>query len=425
LTEKLPSALITSGTNAARADAPRLVTSVGAQERSRMIAARKIALMAVLVTALTVGFAACGGGSSSSTGTAAEETTATAAEETTATEAEEATSSLAPAPPEEPPASIPTLPPLPKAPPTGVKAVALQCDVAACVPLTKNFEEAATKIGWDLTNITYKTGQPSEAIANALNVANVKYIAVNGVTRSTFEPQLKAACEKEVQIVQSATQDAPDPSACLPAIIAGSHTNNEVPVEYATRWIINHSEGNADILLINVPEAPQIKVTYAAMVRNLERYCPECGHEEVGLTSEELVKGEGPAKVVAALQSHPDVNYILPAFNNLILGVPEAVKTAGLSDKVTIIGNGALEPAEAKYIKNGEIEAWAVHGEEQYGWYQADAMVRLAEGLPVPQKVYDTQPEDWVCVKDQLAECEGWGGPANFRDEFLELWKVK
>ena len=44
-----------------------------------------------------------------------------------------------------------------------------------------------------------------------------------------------------------------------------------------------------------------------------------------------------PAKVIAYLQAHPETDYVWGAFGNLTLGVPQAIKTAGLSEKVKVV----------------------------------------------------------------------------------------
>jgi hypothetical protein len=98
---------------------------------------------------------------------------------------------------------------------------------------------------------------------------------------------------------------------------------------------------------------------------------------------EELGAGTVPAKVVAHLQAHPETNYVWGAFGDLTLGVRQAIKTAGLAEKVKVITMNGIEPA--------------------------DAIIRNALGLPFPTKIYEEAPQSRLIAADLVDRRAGLG----------------
>jgi ribose transport system substrate-binding protein len=365
----------------------------------------------MLVLAAGAIFAGCGGGSSSSSA------------ETPTTASAGSGSELVTPPAESPPTAIPTLAPLPKLPPTGVKVANLQCDYPICKTYSETFQEAAKKLGWSVKTIVYKTGQPQSAMEQAVS-DGVDYITISGAPLEVMEPQVAKAHAAGIGIVSCCDPTEPDPSIGWLAEVSNQYGNSESGGEGLARWMINDSEGTANAVVIGLPEIPIVATTPKAVERVFEEECPECTATELGVTGEELASGTMPAKVVAYLQGHPEVNYVIGSFGELLTGVPQAIQQAGFSDKVKLAGMQVLLAPEAKELKAGEVDAWYTGGNASWGFFWADAIARTEEGMKLPQKIYGEQPQRWLCTTATADECTEWEGPAGYKQQFYKLWNV-
>jgi ABC-type sugar transport system substrate-binding protein len=133
--------------------------------------------------------------------------------------------------------------------------------------------------------------------------------------------------------------------------------------------------------------------------------------------------------VLAYLQSHPKVNYVMFTFADLAAGVPEALKAAGLDGKVTLVGNGGGE-AQFKAVAGGAHEAWVAYPAVLEGWQMTDAAIRLVDGGKLPEN-YQSQIDhlptyivDTPTTAKQLAPSYDWPGPAGYAEQFTKLCKV-
>jgi ribose transport system substrate-binding protein len=400
------------------------------------MALRRLLAVACLMLVAALALAACGGGGSSSSSESSSSESAESSEpaggesepadEEEGGEAEGGGKEIVEAPSEEAPTKIyPGLPKLKEKPPTGINVVNLQCDIPTCAGYSKVFQEAAKSLGWKVKTIVFKTGQPQDAMTQAINTPGVEYINMSGVTTDIIKPQLKQAEEKGIVVIKGQDPGPAEPPT-VPVAISNSLGNSEIAAENLMHWVINDSEGKAHIVIIGLPEIPTVATTPKKAEAVAKEECPECSVEELPLTGEELAAGSGPAKVVAYLQSHPETNYVWAAFGNLSLGVPQAIKTAGLSDKVKVVSMNGIEPAEAEALKNGEIQAYEVSAQGEFSTMAADAIIRTAEKMEYPTKIYEESPQHWLCTPETAEECKEFETfPDGFLQQYEEFWGIK
>ncbi len=390
---------------------------------------RRFLAVALVVLLTAVVLAACGGGSSSSSSSSSEPAPTESEESTEAEGAEEAEpeggngGELVEGPSETRPTTIPAgLEPLKKPPPSGLNIVSLQCDIPTCAGYSKTFQEIGKNLGWNVKTIVFHTGQPQDALTEAVNSPGVEYINISGIPTSIIKPQLKVAAEKGIKVIKGEDPGPAEPPT-VPVAISRAIGNDIHQAEGRMRWVINDSEGKANVVVIGLPEIPVVVPTPKTAEKVAEEECPECTVEELPVTGEELGAGTVPAKVVAYLQSHPDTDYVWGSFGNLTLGVPQAIKTAGLAEKVKVVSMNGIEPAEGEALKKGEIQAFNVSIQGEYSTMAADAIIRLAQGLPLPQKIYEETPQSWLCTPKTAEAClEGEPLPPGFLKQYEELW---
>jgi ribose transport system substrate-binding protein len=367
-----------------------------------------------LIAALGMLVSACGGGDSS-----------TSAEAGAGEEGKPA-KEVVPAPPTSPPTEIPPSDPIKQQPPAKQDVIWLACALPSCQGnLSKGYKNAAAALGFGFEEINYNTLKAAEGVQNALT-KNPDSIFITGIEPSYFEAQWDEAVSKEIPIFDGSVIEEPDPET------NGVYMNYPTPFGYGLQgkqiadWMINDSGGKANIAIVLIPEYPILKAEQEAIEGEFDK-CPECSVGEIPVGVEELEQGKIPAKVVAYLQQHPDVEYVEFTFSDLLTGVEAAISAAGI-DSVKFTGVQA-DPTIAKQIVDGSIAAWTAMPQEMRGWVSMDAAIRVAAGEPLteyekkgelPSWVIDSAPE----AEKVLDEGGEWRGPAGFEAAFKKLWGV-
>lgn len=363
--------------------------------------------------ALTVTLAACGdSGTTPSSDTAAQSSAANSA----------------PAPQTTPPDKITVTSPLAARPAaTGKTFFWLQCELPICGKITQGVKAATSAAGWKYQNLVFKASDPAGALESAIQ-RKPDAIGITGVPSAAVKSQLKAAADAGIPVVTCSPGPEQPSDETYRAIC--SRTTEPDGVNLAL-WAIKDSGGKADIVSVTVPSFPSLKTTTDGTAATVKKYCPGCSADVLDVTVEDLAGGQVASKLVAYLQSHPNVNYVSFTFADLETGVPEALKAAGLGDKVKLIGNGA-GPAQFKSIirGGGPDAAWVAYPAIYEGWLMVDSALRLADGgmLPVGyQKELDGLPTyivDTAASAKKLEPSLDYAGPANYEQQFKELWNL-
>jgi ABC-type sugar transport system substrate-binding protein len=377
-------------------------------------------LIAAAALVALIALAGCGSSDSSSSTSVADTGASTVAE------TDEGGGGSVPAPPEEPPKGIGVSTPLKKTPPAGKTIGALVCELPACQGYVKPYEEAAEKLGWKVETFVYKSGEPGPAMQEAIN-QKVDYIAITGQPPALFEQQLKEAKAANIPVISGDDVTPPDPSTGLYTQF-GDAQMFEGQSEKAGLWILNDAgDEGANVAYVTIESYPILEVGYPALETTLNKYCDSCSVVKLPLTVEDLGEGKGPAKVIAFLQSHPEVNYLDFSFVDLMTGVPEAMKAAGMND-ITITGQAMSESDYIiEEIEKGTIPAWIAQAIDYQSWLMVDAMARLAVGMPLSEERQAANMPTWVATKATLKYLQPhsrWSGPEGFEEEFEQLWGV-
>ena len=380
----------------------------------------------LLALAAFVGLIALAGCGSSGNDTTSSETSSSSKPAETTSEG--GGESSIPAPPEAPEPGIGVSTPLTKTPPPGKTIGALVCELPACEGYVKPYEEAAGKLGWNVETFVYKSGEPGPAMQEAIN-QKVDYIAITGQPPALFEDQLKAANAAGIPVISGDDVTPPDPSTGLHTQF-GDSSMFEAQSEQMGLWILGDAGSEpAHAAYVTIESYPILEVGFPALERTLKKYCSECTVEKLPLTVEDLGEGKGPAKVVAFLQSHPEINYLNFSFVDLMTGVPEAMKAAGMTN-VQIVGQ-ALSESEyvVEQIKNGAIPAWVAQAIDYQSWLMVDAMARISvDQFSLKEAEAAAKMPTWVisspATLKYLEPNNKWAGPPGFEEEFEQLWGV-
>jgi ribose transport system substrate-binding protein len=131
------------------------------------------------------------------------------------------------------------------------------------------------------------------------------------------------------------------------------------------------------------------------------------------------IQSKLPQQLQAALQSNPDINWIVGTPDAAALAAADAVRQAGKADSIKVGGFDADAPNVA-LIEKGDIVAADIRsGTDEPGWIAADAAARAINGDKLPAIL----PVSMLIVtKNNLADGKNYKGAAGYEDTFKQLW---
>jgi ribose transport system substrate-binding protein len=325
------------------------------------------------------------------------------------------------------PTSIVQSVPLTQAPPAK-KVGFVQCADPSCATLATYVKEATGALGWSLVTVNATATDPGAAIQQVID-AGVDYIATTGFPVALFKQQMAQAKAKGIGVFLCFSTDVP----------AGPENNlysdcydSTAATAYATAmadYLIVQSKGAVDALVVSIPTYPILTAQVDAMRAELDKNCPSCRTSTLEVTVNDLVGGAVPQNVSSYLQAHPDVNYVYFTYASLANGVAPALRAAGLSSKVKLVGTQGSQP-QLKEIADGTSAAWSALPQELSMWTMVDQMARLAAGQwSLPDERKAAVPPFYLVTTPEAANAlvnldDGWPGPTGFKDTFRKLWGV-
>ncbi|MFM7745526.1 MAG: sugar ABC transporter substrate-binding protein [Actinomycetota bacterium] len=400
--------------------------------------------VAAALFAFSLVAAACGddGGDDASTAdtTATAETTAPA--DTTAP-AEEATADTAAA--EDPVAAaqaivdelrqIPTEIPVTTGitEPAPKKKIAwLACELPSCAEVGEDAQAFADALGWELKTINIKSFEPAPGVQQAIDWG-ADYITITGSPLALFQEQFDAAVAKGIKFAFGYTTEDPQTvDGGIEGLLTtmGDDTSVFTNGGRMASWIIADSKAAANVVMVNIRDFQVLVAEEEGLKAGLAAGCPTCKFEGLPVTIDDLGAGKIPQLVVSYLQENPDTNYVHFAFGGLPTGVSEAIKTAGLADKVTLTGVDFSAP-NLQEVVDGTHSVWTSNPKAMALGLMFHACVLDAAGVEFADEreaaklstFFIDTPESAKAILDS-GGLQNWKGPEGYLDQLKKLWAV-
>ncbi|MEH0580119.1 sugar ABC transporter substrate-binding protein [Streptomyces canus] len=321
-----------------------------------------------------------------------------------------------------------TLPALPAKPPSGLSLSVIGCPAPACQVTVKAVSEAARALDWKVRTTTSQF--TPESYISSFNQAltdNPKLLTYIGVLpNSTVQAQLKAAKERGIKVVGISPVDAPGP--LMPGAYAGAS-------EYvaAGRLLANVVLADAGkpvgTLFVQDPIADGIFGPEVAMYKKtLTRLCPRCTTTDLKISTENVGRTV-PSQIVSQLQRDSTIRYVVVPTDDFLPGVYAALQSAGLVDKVKLVGQTPNRQSLAA-LRGGQQFASVSVENSTTGWRAVDGLARLYMGVALGECC--TAPAGWtqIFTKDNAPaddELSPHGTPRvpGDPDAFLKAWLVQ
>lgn len=293
--------------------------------------------------------------------------------------------------------------------------VACNMALEGCSKNAKGLESGVKALGYDFKMCDGGTtaDKIGACFANAIN-AKPDAIVVNGIGADSAADSFAKVAAAKIPLIGMFTGDA-TPTENVVAQVGGDACT--VGAEKLADWIIADSGGKADVLFVGTK-------TYACNILREEAFtaqmktCETCKVTSLPFAIA-AVQSQLPQQLQSALQSNPNVNYVVGTFDAVALVATDAIRQAGKTDKIKVGGFDGDAPNLA-LIAKGDIQAVdVVTGKPESGWTAADAAARAIAGEKLP----DNLPVTSVVIdKTNAAEIGTYDGPKGFEQQFQQLW---
>lgn len=390
-------------------------SGAGGRRRIRHLAALAIAI------AIAVALAACGSSNSSSSTSSA----SNAADTSQAASGGVATAEAKLKQYEAKPTKIIQTQSLKSPPATGKSLVMLGTTDPGNVVIQKGLKQLASEAHWNYSQISYdpaNIGTFNAAVDSALS-KHPDYVAEAGLPVTA----------QELQKVQSAGAKwvitAVCPVTVKPPIIGASNgcSNDAEMGRVLAYYFVSDSGGKGNAVIEHVAAYPVLTAFTDAFQATVKSLCPACKTQIVDITIPDLSAGKIPSRMVSALKTNPDANYLVFDYGPFAEGINSALNAAGLGGKVKIIGQAADTGAIAA-LKSGQQAAWTGFDPGYQPYAMFDAMFRDQQGLPISQTEQALQPTQ-ILTKSNINSVNiqngFWSEPADTPAQFKALWHMQ
>ena len=301
----------------------------------------------------------------------------------------------------------------------------LQCSLPSCAAIGVGFKNATDALGWKLEVISYET-DAAPAFQQAIDLG-VDYVATTGTSQALIQDQIDAAAAAGIGYFSCFDTSEPQYEANNIWTQCGDASAVVASGDRLANQVIVDSGGTANVLMVNIPDFAVLVSEREGAEAAFKENCPGCTFTELPLTLDQLLAGEVPGAVVAALQADPSITYVHIAFDGLSTGLTSVLADAGLLEGRKIVGVD-FSGAVLQEIVDGTMAFWTANPKEYSAWLMVDAMARHSIGQEnTEERANALLPSFTVSSPDQaepLIAGNGWPGPDTMAEQFKTLWGV-
>lgn len=292
----------------------------------------------------------------------------------------------------------------------------MRCPAPTCIAYGVLMSDAAKVLGWKVEYIN--TGSTPASIQAAYDEAirmRPDAVVGTGNPRAVFENQLQQLKNLKIPFISEAVAD---PTGNGLIAIYGPKQYLDAGRAVAD-WVVADSNGKANALFVNAVLYKSVGKEAQGFLSRLKTVCPDCK----GRTLDVAQLGPAiPPAVTAALQADRDVRYVVMGFADMALGVSDALKAAGLRDRVKIVIQN-ISQATIPQVQSGDIVASYPAPSREIFFRIADTLARIFVGQSIKPDLNSPYPNMWFTSAN--VRTDPMGTPAlvaNYEKQYKKLW---
>lgn len=309
------------------------------------------------------------------------------------------------------------LPPVTKPIPSGKTVTFVHCGVDVCTTIADAIKNAAGILGWQTTVIP-SAGTPSTVKA-AWDTVVRDHPSVafdSGFDNSVFASELAQLKATNTPVMEWSVTDSPGNGVAL--VKGGSNEVGVVGQEMAA-WVVTSTHGKANTLYVDLPSYVILEPVKTGFVQAYHQWCSGCQLSTMSVPVT-AVGSTAPSLIVSYLRAHPGINRIAVGYDGVDVGLPAALRAAGLSN-VQFIGE-APTPTNFSYVQNGEEGATVSQSYYEIWAMFVDAAARQLTGQSLaPDEAYS--PPWFVVTKSTPQSADGSGPVPGLDQQLKVIWK--
>lgn len=165
-------------------------------------------------------------------------------------------------------------------------------------------------------------------------------------------------------------------------------TNNEVGAGLAGKYLCDNLQPGDKVAIL---QGIITQSTGQARADGAKKAVSDCGLNLVAEVPAEWDRAKGQAAMEDILTQHPDLKGVFGSNDNMALGAAEAIKNAGLTGKIVVVGFDA-NPDAAAAIVAGDMNATIAQAPANMGKFGVETLLKLIAGETI-EPVIDTGTE--------------------------------
>jgi ribose transport system substrate-binding protein len=294
--------------------------------------------------------------------------------------------------------------------------VACNLALEGCTKLANGIKAGTQAIGYQfkLCNGGTTANQINACFQQAI-AAHPTALVVNGIGNSDAGNSFAAAAKAGVPIVGTFTGDPPGVHGVVTEVAGNTCTAQAKSIADA---IIADSKGKANALFVGTN-------TFTCNVQRQQAFlsemktCPTCTVHTLSFAID-AITSQLPNQLQSALQSNPNLTYVVGTFDAIALAATQAIRQAGKASSIKVAGFDGDAP-NLQLVKAGNIQMWdSVTGGGEPGFAAVDAAARHAVNKMVPPV---TDITTLLVTKSNYAQiAPAYEGPSGFVQQYLKLW---
>ncbi len=315
--------------------------------------------------------------------------------------------------------------PLSRTPPTGKMIAIVDTPTGTGHVKNQGIVDAARALGWRAEVIPVGTGAEDGAAAfdKALDI-RPDAVVFAATPVALLSKQLARAKALNIPVL---ADSIPDPVQA--GLISTSLDSAPQVAEYgrlAGTYVAATSRGKAHVALFTISAFPVLTVFANSFKQALVSSCPAC---KIVVVNQQIrdIGTRTPQSVVETIKRDPDIDWAIFSIGDLTVGVPDALRAAGLQGKVKI-GGETPTTANIEALRAGTEEVWTGFAATILGWRDADLLARYFNGddlEPANRTLLPTQLITRDTVNAAALDATGYYvGFPGYVDAFKRLWKV-
>jgi ribose transport system substrate-binding protein len=310
--------------------------------------------------------------------------------------------------------------PLVKRPPSGTTFAYLQCVTPICGLFSQILQPAAKTLGVKLT-IT-KAGASADQLQNAMNTIIAQKpaaVVLPAVEPDTINTQLAKLNSMSIPVVSNGIMN--HQRYGIDAAMFNTQTA-QIAGRVLAAWAVKKFGSAANVVFYTTPELSFGPVQKAAFNEEMKKLCASCRVRNVDVAVA-TIGNSAPSRVVSDLQANPKTNVAVFSTLEAAVGLPAAMRTAGLASKVKVIGFGP-NPANLQDLKSGGLTGALGLDLPVMLWTQMDAAARLATKEPLTSlEQRGVPPLQFIETADIKGDpSKGFSAYPDFPQRFAKLW---